>query len=99
VLYELATGRRAFPETHGPRLIDSILHEMPRSPSTLTQCVSRAFETIVLKCLEKEPERRYQSSAELGVDLQHLSTSTVSLPDEIENNARRKADVCGETLA
>jgi len=94
VLYELATGRRAFPETHGPRLIDSILHEMPRSPCTLTRCVSRAFETIVLKCLEKEPERRYQSSAELGVDLQHLSTSTPSLPDEIENNARRKPEVC-----
>jgi len=99
VLYELATGRRAFPETLGPRLIDSILHEVPHPPSSLTRWVSEAFETIVLKCLEKEPERRYQSSAELGVDLQHLSTSTASLPAEIENNAKSKAEVCGETLA
>jgi len=76
VLYELATGRRAFPETHGPRLVDSILHEAPRSPSTLTQWVSRPFETVVLKCLEKEPARRYQSATELGVDLKHISTST-----------------------
>jgi serine/threonine protein kinase len=88
VLYELATGRRAFPETHGPRLVDSILHELPRSPSTLTRWVSRAFETVVLKCLQKEPGRRYQTAAELGVDLQHLSTSTASLPTEIEDDAK-----------
>jgi len=70
VLYELAPGRRAFPETHGPRLIDSILHEMPRSLSALTCSVSRAFETVVLKCLEKEPARRFQSAAELRMELQ-----------------------------
>jgi serine/threonine protein kinase len=88
VLYELATGRRAFPETNGPRLVDSILHEIPRSPGTLTGWVSRAFETVVLKCLQKEPGRRYQTAAELGVDLQHLSTSTASRPTEIENDAK-----------
>jgi serine/threonine protein kinase len=70
VLYELATGRRAFPETHGPRLIDSILHEMPHSPSALKCTVSHTFATLVLKCLEKEPARRYQSAAELSRDLQ-----------------------------
>lgn len=73
LLYELATGRRAFPETHGPRLIDSILHEMPPSPSALTCSVSRAFDTVVLKCLEKEPARRYQSAAELKTELQIAS--------------------------
>jgi eukaryotic-like serine/threonine-protein kinase len=66
----LATGRRAFPETQGPRLIDSILHEMPRSLSALTCSVSRAFEAVVLKCLEKEPARRFQSAAELRMELQ-----------------------------
>jgi serine/threonine protein kinase len=78
VLYELATGRRAFPETHGAQLIDSILHKMPHSPSALTQWVSHPFETVVLKCLEKEPSRRYQSATELGLDLHHLSTYTTS---------------------
>ena len=73
VLYELATGRRAFPETRGPRLVNSILHEMPHSPSTLTCSVSRAFDAVVLKCLEKEPARRYQSAAELRTELQITS--------------------------
>jgi eukaryotic-like serine/threonine-protein kinase len=88
VLYELATGRRAFQETQVPRLMDSILHEIPCFPSTLTRCLSRAFETIVVKCLEKEPARRYQSAAELGLDLQHLSTSTASPQTEIEKHAK-----------
>jgi serine/threonine protein kinase len=88
VLYELATGQRPFPETQGPRLVDSILHEIPRSPSTLTRSMSRAFETIVVKCLEKEPARRYQSAAELGLELQHLSKSTASPQTEIENDTK-----------
>lgn len=76
VLYELATGHRAFPETHGPQLIDSILHKTPHLPSVLTQAVSQPFEIVVLKCLEKEPSRRYQSATELGSDLQYLSKYT-----------------------
>jgi len=79
VLYELATGRRPFPETHGPRLINSILHEIPDSPSMLTRCVSRAFESVVLKCLEKEPARRYQSAAELGTELKIVFPASAHL--------------------
>lgn len=75
VLYELTTGQRPFPDTQGVRLIDSILHEAPRLPRTLTQCVSLAVENIILKCLQKEPSQRYQSAAELRMDLQ-LSTSS-----------------------
>ena len=70
LLYELVTSQRPFPDTQGPRLVDSILHEIPRPPSRLTPRVLPAFEKIVLKCLEKEPSRRYQSAAELIVDLQ-----------------------------
>jgi eukaryotic-like serine/threonine-protein kinase len=96
VLYELATGQRPFPETQGPRLVDSILHETPPFPSTLTQSVSRAFETIVVKCLEKDPAERYQSAAELGIDLQHLSTSTSFMRSESEN---ARENICAITKA
>jgi len=73
VLYEMATGQRPFPETQGPRLIDAILHQAPQSPSALNRRVSLGLESIILKCLDKEPERRYQSAKELRVDLERLS--------------------------
>jgi serine/threonine-protein kinase len=72
VLYEMATGRRPFPEVRGLRLMDSILHQAPQAPSALNRRVSPALENIILKCLEKEPERRYQSARELRVDLERL---------------------------
>ncbi len=73
VLYEMATGQRPFPETHGPQLIDAILHQEPLPPSALNRQISPSLESIILKALDKEPERRYQSARELAVDLERLS--------------------------
>jgi len=84
VLYELATGRRAFPETQMASLIDSILRQPPSPPSAVHRHISLAFENIVLKCLDKDPENRYQSVRELLVDLRRLtlgaSTNIVPVP-------------------
>ena len=74
VLYEMATGRRAYPETEAPRLIDSVLHEPPVAPRMANPRVSAGLERIILKCLDKDPERRYQSAKELRVDLDRLAT-------------------------
>jgi serine/threonine-protein kinase len=74
VLYEMATGQRPFPETQGPRLIDSILHQAPQPPSGLNRRVSPGLEGIILKALEKEPENRYQHANEVAVDLRRLGT-------------------------
>lgn len=73
VLYELATGRRPFPSSHVPVLIDSILNREPEPPSVLNPKISPGLEMAILKCLDKEPERRYQSARELRVDLERLS--------------------------
>jgi TolB-like protein/predicted Ser/Thr protein kinase/Flp pilus assembly protein TadD len=82
VLYEMATGRRAFREELSTRLIDAILHQPPVSPRALEARVSPELERIILKCLEKEPASRYQSAKEVGVDLRRLSASAsaVSAP-------------------
>ncbi len=71
VLYELATGRRPFPET-GPRLIDAILHQPPSSPTTPGKGVSPGLQFVILKALEKEPRHRYQTAHEMRVDLERL---------------------------
>jgi serine/threonine protein kinase/tetratricopeptide (TPR) repeat protein len=73
VLYEMSTGRRAFQEEQTSRLIDAILHQPPVAPRALNSRISTELETIILKCLDKDPDRRYQSATELLVDLRRLS--------------------------
>ncbi len=73
VLYEMATGKRPFREALVSRLIDSILHQSPVAPRAMNPRISPELERIILKCLEKEPENRYQSAKELAVDLRRLA--------------------------
>ena len=79
VLYEMATGLPVFREDVATRLIEAILHRPPVTPRARNERVSPELERIILKCLEKDPDRRYQSARELGVDLRRLAQpSTVS---------------------
>jgi tRNA A-37 threonylcarbamoyl transferase component Bud32 len=72
VLYEMATGRRPFQQKLSTALSDAILHEAPPAPRTLNHRLTPVLENTILKCLEKEPENRYQSAQELTVDLRRL---------------------------
>ena len=72
VLYEMATGKRAFADLQSGQLISAILRQLPVSPRQLNHKVSSELERIVEKCLEKDPENRYQSAKELSVDLRRL---------------------------
>jgi len=74
VLYEMATGQRAFPDRQAAQLTAAILQLPVSSPRALNRRVSVELERVVLKCLEKEPENRYQSAKELAVDLRRLGT-------------------------
>ena len=78
VLFELVTGKRLHQEDSVPQLTDAILHQQPVAPRALNARVSPEMERIVLKCLEKEPENRYQSAKELGVDLRRLSVPSAA---------------------
>jgi tetratricopeptide (TPR) repeat protein len=79
VLYEMATGKRPFPETTAPLLMSAILNRAPRAPRKLTPEMSPGLEGIILKTLEKDPGRRYQTARELGADLQRLTTGALPL--------------------
>ncbi|MGA9931352.1 MAG: protein kinase [Terriglobales bacterium] len=80
VLYELATGRRPFAFAQVPVLIDAILNKPPELPSTLNPKISPGLEMAILKCLDKDPERRYQSARELRVDLDRLTMPISQVP-------------------
>jgi serine/threonine protein kinase len=73
VLYEMATGGRPFPERDTSHLIAAILTRAPSPPRELNRQVSAGLEAIILKALEKNPDRRYQSAKEALHDLGRLS--------------------------
>ena len=90
VLYEMATGQRAFREELTSRLIDTILHHPPISPRAVNRKVSPDLERIILKCLEKSPDDRYQSAKDLEVDLRRIATgSTTSTMGPAKTAGRR----------
>ncbi len=76
VLYEMATGHTAFHEKTGTATAGAILHKPVAPPGRLTHGLSPHLEDIILKCLEKEAENRYQSAKELAVDLRRLSAAS-----------------------
>ena len=78
VCYEMATGRRPFPERNNPLLINSILNQKPEPPSKLNGEVSPGLEIVILKALDKDSALRHQTARELGVDLERLSAGASS---------------------
>ena len=74
VLYEMATGKRAFPDKQPSLLIDAILHYDPVRPCLINPKITAPLEAVILKALDRDPERRYQSARELRVDLTRLLT-------------------------
>jgi len=75
VLYELYTGRAPFEQKLFTALVDEILHRAPVPPSHVRPGISPRLEAIILKCLEKDPEKRYQSAEDLLRDLRELANA------------------------
>jgi serine/threonine-protein kinase len=69
ILYELLTGRLPFRADDPMGLLLAITTDDPRPPRRLRPQVPRDLDTVCMKCLEKEPDRRYASAAALADDL------------------------------
>ena len=80
VLYEMATGRQAFPGDTTPLVFDAILNRDPVPASALNPEVPPSLEAIIRKALEKDREARYQTASDLRADLERLKRDTASGP-------------------
>ena len=78
VLYEMATGRMAFPGNSAAVIHDGILNRTPIPASQINQSPSPKLDEIIGKALEKDRKLRHQSAADIRTDLQRLKRDTES---------------------
>jgi eukaryotic-like serine/threonine-protein kinase len=77
-LYEMATGRQAFPGNTAGVIADGILNRAPISVGRVNPELPPGLEEIINKALEKHRKLRYQTASDLRADLQRLRRDTIS---------------------
>jgi len=102
VLFELVTERPPFGGATALETFFKHAHEPPPLPSRLNPAIPPALESVILRCLEKDPERRYPGYADLIRDLEAARTApaapTPPPPPERPTLAIRTAVVVGAVL-
>ncbi len=73
VLYEMATGQLPFREMQLQQLRMAILHNHPGRPSAINPKISPDLERVILRCLQKDPGKRYQTATDLREDLARVA--------------------------
>ncbi len=90
VLYEMLCGQKAFSRASGVETMNAILHDDPAALVVTKGQMPPALERLVLHCLEKSPETRFQSMKDVAYDLQAIST--ISTVDGGKHAARAGGD-------
>ncbi len=78
VLYELVTGRRPFAGSSAAEVQAALMKEQPKPPSQLVPELPRELERIILRCLRKEPDRRFQHMSDVKVELREIKEESDS---------------------
>ena len=78
VLYEMATGRRAFEGANKIATLSAILREEPKAASEISPAVPMELEKIIARCLRKDLERRAQGIADIKLALEELKEESES---------------------
>ena len=80
IFYEMFTGRPAFKADSGFALALKQIHETPPPPRAVEPCLPAAVEEAILRCIEKDPAKRYGSVGELKVALMRKIEAPASAP-------------------
>src|SRR6185369_11128076 len=76
VLYEMATGKRAFEGKSNLSIASAILEKEPEPLNKVQPMTPPALEHVVLRALEKNPEERWQTAADVRAELKWISTTS-----------------------
>jgi eukaryotic-like serine/threonine-protein kinase len=88
ILYEMLTGKRAFQKPTSADTMSAILNEDPLGISQVAPNIPLALQRVAHRCLEKNPEQRFQSASDLAFALQALSDSGSSTSSVVQPNTR-----------
>ena len=101
ILYEMATGRKAFDAADAVALVGQVQNEMPPSPATVSAKIHPGVSALIMKALAKDPAERYQSARELVDDLEKCKENSkkaappakkaAPVPDVVVSSAERAA--------
>ncbi len=80
LLYEMCTGRSPFPGDTTGELLIAIVQQVPITPARLNPGVPVGLATIIDRCLEKDPGRRYQHASEIRADLKGVQRNSSAEP-------------------
>ena len=80
ILYEMATGRRPFQRGMAAQTLVAIIRDEPEPIRTVNAGIPVELSAIVERCLAKEPEKRYASTAELAAELGIVEVAAISAP-------------------
>lgn len=101
ILYEMVMGKRTFERPTSADTMSAILNEQPESISRLSPHTPVALQRVVLRCLEKDADQRFQSASDLAFALEELSTSAgpaSSFEQKEDRSHRRIAAFVGAAL-
>jgi hypothetical protein len=79
VFYELLTGKKPFEGATANALIYQHNYAEPKLPTDLRAEIPNAYQAVVLKCLQKDPAKRYQDAAELVADLERVRAGSAPM--------------------
>ncbi len=99
VLYEMTTGQRPLADVEPSNWIVAILHTPPVPPTKMNPKVSPVLDRMVLRCLEKEPEKRYQSAKELATDLRRMAMANRTTQELLPARSYRGPSIKAVALA
>jgi Tol biopolymer transport system component/tRNA A-37 threonylcarbamoyl transferase component Bud32 len=99
VLYEMVTGRRAFAANSTADTLAAVVRDQPKAPSALVLDVPRDLEKLILRCLRKEVDRRFQHMLDVKLELEQIKEESASRLAAAVPGRRRRLAWIGAGLA
>ncbi len=90
VLYEMITGQRAFNGDSIASTLSAILRDQPKPAAEIVQGVPRQLNKIVTRCLQKDPNWRYQHAGDLKIDLRQVEEESASGDSEVRHQRKSR---------